>query len=701
MADKPADEIRGKVNPAVGIIAIVLFLAAIGAVILAVKFIAGEQERNQQAWQIRLGIVADSRTQAVSEWADRNFASLGDLAENASLQLYLTELSLASPQEGTEQVEGGYLRNLLVTTAERAGFTPPVPAGEVPANVEQVGVAGIGLVNAQGQAIISTPGMPPLSNRVRVAVAKALTGEPALIDVYMGASNLPTIGFVLPIFAIQDDSRRTEGIGAVIGIRVVGNDLFDRLQQPGETGRTAETFLVRAAGSNVEYLSPLADGTRPLKRALARDTPRLAAAIALKNPGSFSIGRDYAGTDVLTVSRPLAGLPWVLVRNISQAEALSATNARFRTVFIVFVLIIIGVGVTVVAVWRHGTSLRAAAAAEKYRIAAERFENMSRFLKVVTDSQPTEIVTVDGETRYTFANQQAARQVNLTPDDMLDKTMASVIGPVKAKVFARINREVLEDHESQTHLHHFEDEDEHRVVRSVHVPLEENMDHSESVLLVLDDLTALTREKERAEEILRNLVNTLVSVVDRRDPYSAHHSTRVAEVARNICNEMGATELEARTVDIAGSLMNLGKIFVPSELLTKTDALSDEERARLAGSYDVSVDLLEDVVFEGPVVETIRQIGENWDGSGRLGLKGGEILATARTLAVANAFVGMISPRAYRNALTFEKVSNLLLEQSGTRFDRKPVSALINFLENRDGMDRWSHFRDTPSGNSQ
>ena len=61
-----------------------------------------------------------------------------------------------------------------------------------------------------------------------------------------------------------------------------------------------------------------------------------------------------------------------------------------------------------------------------------------------------------------------------------------------------------------------------------------------------------------------------------------------------------------------------------------------------------AVDLLQDVTFEGPVVETIRQLGETWDGGGPLGLKGEEILVTARVLAVANAFVGMVSPRAYR-----------------------------------------------------
>ncbi|NQV85391.1 MAG: cache domain-containing protein, partial [Rhodospirillales bacterium] len=123
---------------------------------------------------------------------------------------------------------------------------------------ERVGIAGIGLVDKEGKSIVGTPDMPPLTAKIRAAVAKALDGEPAVIDLYMGASGLPTMGFVLPVFGIQDDG--TKGIGAVVGLKTIGNDLFDRLKQPGESAKTTETYIVRAKGKNaVEYLTPLAD----------------------------------------------------------------------------------------------------------------------------------------------------------------------------------------------------------------------------------------------------------------------------------------------------------------------------------------------------------------------------------------------------------------------------------------------------------
>ncbi len=687
---------KRRVNTIVGAIVVGLVIAALAAAYVAQQFVAEERARVQQAWQVRLGIVADSRTAAVNEWAQRNFAALRDLAENASLQLYMTELTLGAGQapEGA-QAEAEYLRSLLIATAQREGFTPPVEAQEIAANVERVGVAGIGLVDAKGNPVVSSPGMPPLAGRIRIAVAKALTGEPAFIDLFMGASGLPTVGFVLPVFAIQGPTEETEGIGAVVGVRVAGKDLYGRLAQPGDTSKTAETYLVRATGKVIEYLSPLADAA-PLERSLATDTPDLAAAFALANPSGFAIKRDYAGETVLVTSRMLAALPWLLVRQITRDEALGPTDARLNTIFIVLMLIIVAVGIAIALVWRHGASLRAAAASERHRIEAENFKNISKFLRVVTDNQPTEIVAVDGDTQYTFANEPAASHAGITTEDMMGKTMASVIGPVRADLFAKINREVMAAFEPQFHVHRFEDGDEAQVLRTSHMPLRGDRKYPPGVLMVLDDITELAQERERSERMLRQLVDTLVSVVDRRDPFSAHHSTRVSEVSGCIAGEMGAPELDVTTVEVAGNLMNLGKIFVPAELLTKTEGLSDDERALLAGSYTVSAELLDGVGFEGPVVETIRQMGERWDGGGSLHLSGEDILSTARILAVANDFVAMISPRAYRGALSFEEVSNTLLEESGTRFDRGPVSALINYLENRGGKDQWTHFRDPP-----
>ena len=684
------------------------------AVFFTFSFVEEERKRTMQAWQVRLGIVANGRAASVNEWVEQNFAHMRELAQNASLQIYMTELALSggdTSEVTDEAAQATYLRNLLVATAERTGFKAPPPVGEVAANVEIVGVAGIGLVDADGKSMVSTPAMPPVSGRIRKAVASALDGEPALIDMYMGASNLPTMGFVLPIYGIQDDSEGAKGIGAVIGMRTVDKELFERLKQPGDTANTTETYLVRSAGGTVEYLSPLADGTAPLGLSLAADTPDLAATFAIDKPGGFALKRDYATKEVLVSSRQVAGLTWVLARKITRDEAMSETDSRLKFILIVFISIIIGVTVAIIAVWRHGSSLRATAALEKASIAALRFENMTKFMKVVTNSQPAVIAAVTGDTAYTFANAPASREAGIPIEDMMGKTMASVMGPVKAKSLEEINTRILKNFEQaeaegiedpvetirESHLITIGEDEDIQVFKTEHVPLRGDRDYPPGVLMVVDDITELTRERRMSERRMRQLIDTLVDVVDRRDPFSVDYSSRVAEVSRAIAGEMETSEEDVNTVEIAGSLMNLGRNFIPTAVLSKTDELTPEERAQLDSSYLVSAELLEGVSFEGPVVETISLLGENWDGSGREGKKGDDILPTARILSVASAFVYMVSPRSYRDSMTFEEAANSLMQQAGSKFDRKPVSALVNYLDNRGGTEAWAHYLEQPS----
>jgi HD-GYP domain-containing protein (c-di-GMP phosphodiesterase class II) len=738
--DQPAttSSFLARINKFVLLGGIGMFAVIAVAIYGAFSFVESERQREVQQWQIRLGIVADSRAAAVNEWIEQNFADIRELSQNASLQVYLSTLTQTGDEapeaeppsaetaetdkdpddlpsnddlpSDSEDASGGasasYLLNLLVATAERTGFKAPPPVGEINANVERAGVAGLGLVNKDGQAIVSTPDMPPMTSKIRAAVAKALDGEPAIIDIFLGAGGDPTMGFVLPIYGIQDDSGGgAKGIGAVVGLRIVGKELWARLKQPGETAKSAETYMVRSKGVTVEYLTPLADGTPALKRSMSADTPDLAGAHALAKPGSFALLKDYASADSLAASRPIANLPWVLIRKISRDEALAATDNRLSVILGVFISLIVIVTLAVLFVWKKGASVRATQALHEAQLALERFTNMGKFMQVVTNNQPNIIVAVDEATHFTFANDPAAVGTGIDTADMMGKTMASVWGPTRSQALADINKSVINNFENETHTLSFGDpenddaetEEPFQVIRSHHVPLRGDRDFPPAALMILSDVTELTSEKRRGERMMNELIDTLVTVVDRRDPFSANHSTRVAEVSRAMATEMELDEVEIKTVETAGKLMNLGKIFIPPDVLTKSNDLTPEERSLLANAYLTTVDLIEGVTFDGPVVETIRQLGETWDGKGPLGLKGEEILVTARILGVANAFVGMISARAYRAAMPFRKVADILMQDTDTRYDRRPVSALVNFLENRDGMQRWAHYREAPT----
>ncbi|MBT5109738.1 MAG: hypothetical protein HOM25_13740 [Rhodospirillaceae bacterium] len=143
--------------------------------------------------------------------------------------------------------------------------------------------------------------------------------------------------------------------------------------------------------------------------------------------------------------------------------------------------------------------------------------------------------------------------------------------------------------------------------------------------------------------------------------------------------------------------MNLGKIAIPESVLTKTGGLTDEEIETIRQSTLHSADMIAEIEFDGPVAETLRQLQEHFDGSGGpRGLSGDDILATARVVAVANTFVGMVSARAYRPGMEFDRAIQILFNEAGAAYDRRAVSALTNYVDNRGGLAEWRSFSEPP-----
>jgi HD-GYP domain-containing protein (c-di-GMP phosphodiesterase class II) len=181
--------------------------------------------------------------------------------------------------------------------------------------------------------------------------------------------------------------------------------------------------------------------------------------------------------------------------------------------------------------------------------------------------------------------------------------------------------------------------------------------------------------------MLQDLVHTLVGLVDRRDPYSANHSRQVAMLSAGIARTMQLEPHLVETARIAGEVLNLGKMFVAEEILTRSGRLSPEEQAKVRESLLASADIVDGVEFDGPVCDTLRQVQEQVDGTGYPArLKGDAILPTARVVAVANAYVAMVSPRSYREGLSPDAAIRALLLKVDQAYDVKVVAALVTQL---------------------
>ena len=201
-----------------------------------------------------------------------------------------------------------------------------------------------------------------------------------------------------------------------------------------------------------------------------------------------------------------------------------------------------------------------------------------------------------------------------------------------------------------------------------------------------DDLLAqaekLKESYKKSQIILDGIVKTLSMIIETRDPYTSGHEDQVAKIACNIAKEMKFTEEQITAIHIAATLHDIGKISVPSEILTKPGRLSDLEREIIKTHCKVANDILINIEFPYPVAEIIFQHHERMDGSGYpRGLKGDNIAIEARIIGAADVMDAMASYRPYRPALGVDAAIEEIVKFRGITYDPAVVDACLKIYK--------------------
>ncbi|MBK7903256.1 MAG: HD domain-containing protein [Proteobacteria bacterium] len=169
-----------------------------------------------------------------------------------------------------------------------------------------------------------------------------------------------------------------------------------------------------------------------------------------------------------------------------------------------------------------------------------------------------------------------------------------------------------------------------------------------------------------------------------RDPYTAGHERRVAALAVAIAAELGLDSVVQEGLDVAGHLHDVGKVMVPSEILSKPGKLSPIEMQLVQGHCQAGYNILSSVDFPWPVADIILQHHERLDGSGYPGgLKGEAILRQARILAVADVVEAMSSHRPYRSGLGVTVALAEIERGSGTAYAQDVVEACLRLFREK------------------
>jgi putative nucleotidyltransferase with HDIG domain len=176
-------------------------------------------------------------------------------------------------------------------------------------------------------------------------------------------------------------------------------------------------------------------------------------------------------------------------------------------------------------------------------------------------------------------------------------------------------------------------------------------------------------------------VAALGATTELRDPYTAGHQRRVAELTSAIAARLGWDEQARESLRTAALLHDIGKIAIPAEVLAKPGRLSAIEYALIKNHPRIGSELLAPIAFAAPIATIVAQHHERLDGSGYPeGLRGDEILPAARILAVADVVEAMVSHRPYRAALPLAGAIAELQAGSGRLYDAEACRACLALL---------------------
>ncbi len=212
-----------------------------------------------------------------------------------------------------------------------------------------------------------------------------------------------------------------------------------------------------------------------------------------------------------------------------------------------------------------------------------------------------------------------------------------------------------------------------------------------ATLNFLNNITERRKSEEELKQTLESLrksigatIQTMVSAVEMRDPYTAGHQLRVADLACSIAAEIGLPQDKIDGIRMAGSIHDIGKLSIPAEILSKPTKLTDIEFSLIKEHSRSGYEMLKDVESPWPLAQIVYQHHERMNGSGYpRNLKGKEILIEARIMAVADVVEAMASHRPYRPGLGIEVALEEIEKNKGIFYDDAVADACLRLFREK------------------
>jgi PAS domain S-box-containing protein len=208
---------------------------------------------------------------------------------------------------------------------------------------------------------------------------------------------------------------------------------------------------------------------------------------------------------------------------------------------------------------------------------------------------------------------------------------------------------------------------------------------SKKSIASLIDITEQKQAEERLKKTIDATIDTMSKIIEAKDPYTAGHQHRVCQLAVPLARELGLSEDRVEGIRIASLIHDIGKIGLPTEILSKPTTLTDIEFSLIKNHSQIGYDILKSIDFSYPIAQIVLQHHERINGSGYPNnLKGDEIILEAKIIGVADIVEAMSSHRPYRPALGIEKALEEISKNKGILYDIIVVDACFKLFKEKE-----------------
>ncbi|MEW6717951.1 MAG: HD domain-containing phosphohydrolase [Chloroflexota bacterium] len=313
--------------------------------------------------------------------------------------------------------------------------------------------------------------------------------------------------------------------------------------------------------------------------------------------------------------------------------------------------------------------------------------NMQELLKTVAEQLPEGMIIVDDNDEIIFVNRAAEEIRHIQSDQVIGR---SVVLCHPEKSFEKVKRALhfLRREETTTFKRMVTDTVKNKYYENTYAPVRDSNNNYIGAVILSRDITDKRKLEEERTRYLQDLeervteltgklhdlfissMNSLVSTLEAKDPYTKEHSLRVCDMAVKMTEHKYGISPKVREVELSSKLHDIGKVGIREAIYNKPGKLTDEEFDHIKKHTIIGEEILLPIEKLRSVAKAVKHHHERFDGTGYPdGLNGKQIPEASRIIAIADTYDAMTSARPYRPAMKPEKAAEEIKKHIGTQFD--------------------------------